>query len=368
MNKGEKLIRRMTIVGIMIGVATVVAILNIGASAAERETSVFLVHPKLAKVEPDYMAGMTLFGGIMGGGLSKKEFTFDNLQKLKNLDYVADVYPRHMEPYVLGQEQNNEEIKVEFLHEDYDIKKFYNIELTETAPFGLFGVYVEEDLFKKINEPTTFEMAGRHMRVAGTFKAKHTDLEKAVLVQRDMYEALFGSEFDTVDVMMKENVNKQLIERLKLDVMTNFAESHNVKHSEDTKKEITSVIGTIMNLFLIFGVLTVVVSGIGIMNLTYIMVSNERNQICIKRAVGASAFDITKEYLLKIFWLTLRGTILGIGVGLGATYLVALVNNMEIAISPLSIIISFGFSFGLSFIFGIYPVHSVSKENIVNFL
>jgi len=368
MNKGQKLIRRMTIIGIMIGVTTVILILNIGATVSKRMSGSLLVHPNLVTVRPDYMAGVGAFGMVGGGPMMDAEFSFKNLQHIKNLDYVADVYPEVLQQYILGEEQYHAEVNVAFLHEDFDIKKFYDIEITETADVDFFSVFVEEKLFNELNQPTTIEMSKRRLHVAGTFKSNHVFLKKGLLVQADMYEALFGDQFNSLNVMLKEAIQMPTIGQFYGDVAAQFAGNYVITPSEDGKKEIESFLTTTINLFLFFGFLTVLVSGIGIMNLTYIMISNERSQICIKRAVGATALDITKEYLFKIFRLTFQGTILGIIIGLSGTYLVASLTQMEIALSPVSIILSFGFAFGLSFIFGFYPVHLASTENIVDAL
>jgi putative ABC transport system permease protein len=364
MNKGQKLIKRMTIIGIMIGVATVILIMNLGQTVSSQTAGAFLSGPDLVQVTPEFEQTNT--GAVVAQ--NKPEFTLDNLNRVKRLDYVKDLYPRFSTQYQLGEELNNEKVQIQMLHKDFDIKKFYDVEITQHSEMNFFGVLIEDKLFDKLNKPTTIEMSGRRLSVAGTFKSESLVLEDAILVEASTYEALFDNTFMVLSVRLDGFATKDKMEKLEEDLADNFTGKYTVESTEEMKKGLEAMLGTITNLFLFFGFLTVLVSGIGIMNLTYITISNERNQICIKRAIGASPFEITKEYLLKIFGLTLQGTVLGIAVGLGLTYLLISLIGGGMTISVASIVLSFVFSFGLSLIFGLYPVQLASKENIVNFL
>jgi putative ABC transport system permease protein len=126
-------------------------------------------------------------------------------------------------------------------------------------------------------------------------------------------------------------------------------------------KIMTILLGSIASISLIVG-------GIGIMNIMLVSVTERTKEIGIRMAVGAKEKDILLQFLIEAVLLSIAGGVLGIMVGVIGSKLSSLLTNWPVFISPLSILISFCFAAAIGIFFGLYPARKASKLNPIDAL
>jgi putative ABC transport system permease protein len=103
------------------------------------------------------------------------------------------------------------------------------------------------------------------------------------------------------------------------------------------------------------------VGGIGIMNIMLVSVTERIREIGIRMSVGAKESDILWQFLTEAVVLSVMGGILGIGLGIGASKIIAKLSSWQTLISPTSIILAFIFSGSVGIFFGFYPARKASR-------
>jgi putative ABC transport system permease protein len=107
--------------------------------------------------------------------------------------------------------------------------------------------------------------------------------------------------------------------------------------------------------------ISLLVGGIGIMNIMLASVSERTQEIGIRRALGAKQIDIVAQFLVETATLSLIGTLIGVGVGLAAPSLVTWISGMETRITAWSVLIATAVSLFVGIIFGIYPARQAAR-------
>lgn len=143
-------------------------------------------------------------------------------------------------------------------------------------------------------------------------------------------------------------------------------EDYSVTTIKEAQKMVEDVFGTINILLLALTSISLVVGGVGIMNVMYVAVVERTFEIGLRKAVGAKASDIRNQFLFEAIFLTIAGGIVGIILGnlisLGFSYIISLFGyNLNFSITLSSILIAVGFSAATGIIFGYYPAWKASK-------
>ncbi|MBN2450603.1 MAG: ABC transporter permease [Lentisphaeria bacterium] len=121
-----------------------------------------------------------------------------------------------------------------------------------------------------------------------------------------------------------------------------------LKQAEATKRTFNIVLGSIAGISLLVG-------GIGIMNIMLASVTERTREIGIRRAIGAKRRQIVAQFLIEAVVLSMTGGMVGIGIGLLIPWLVTRIAGMPTVVSPISLVLSLGISMGVGMVFGIYP-------------
>ncbi len=107
--------------------------------------------------------------------------------------------------------------------------------------------------------------------------------------------------------------------------------------------------------------ISLLVGGIGIMNIMMVSVTERTREIGIRKALGATFLNIMTQFLIESMVLGIIGGIIGIFVGCAASQVIAKVGGFTTVITPLPIIVSFAFSVGIGLFFGIYPARKAAR-------
>ncbi|HOO40716.1 MAG TPA: FtsX-like permease family protein, partial [Syntrophales bacterium] len=131
--------------------------------------------------------------------------------------------------------------------------------------------------------------------------------------------------------------------------------------AEQSARVMTLLLGAIASVSLLVG-------GIGIMNIMLVSVTERTREIGIRMAVGAKTWDIRLQFIIEALTLSLMGGVIGIVLGIGGATILSALAGWTTVVSPLSILLAFGFSALVGIFFGFYPAYKASLLNPIDAL
>ena len=388
----NKLRSGLTLLGIIIGVTAVISLTAIGRGAQESITSrIQSLGTNLLFVQ----AGATNQFGFSGAQGSAASLTLEDSQALLDpllAPSVTDVAP---ETTVFGQivfERENTNTQVIGITPSYLPVRAYEIEdgrpLTEAdlgkrAQVALLGPETAEELFG-LREPVghTIRINGRPFEVVGLLKSKGAggfgNQDDRVLIPITTAYYRLGAQRTAGGEITVQRVSVQIEDEDASDAATAEISSilrlrHRITAEDDFT--VTSQVETIEALeettqtFVIFlgaiAGISLLVGGIGIMNIMLVSVTERTREIGIRKAMGAKRRDILSQFLVEAVLLSLTGGIIGVALGYGITYFfdgVALGSqNLDMVFSSDVAILATAVSGGIGLFFGIYPAMQAAR-------
>jgi putative ABC transport system permease protein len=162
----------------------------------------------------------------------------------------------------------------------------------------------------------------------------------------------------------------ETMEQVQEKVTTLLRQQHKItgtKEDDFTVRNLTSIMematettGTITMLLGSIAAISLLVGGIGIMNIMMVSVTERTREIGIRKALGATYRDVMLQFLLESIVIGLIGGIGGILLGICSAYAISIIGSLNTVISVLSIVVSFGFSIAIGLFFGIYPARKAA--------
>ncbi len=388
----NKLRSGLTLLGIIIGVTAVISLTAIGRGAQESITSrIQSLGTNLLFVQ----AGATNQFGFSGAQGSAASLTLEDSQALLDpvlAPSVTDVAP---ETTVFGQivfERENTNTQVIGVTPSYLPVRAYEIEegrpLTEAdlgqrAQVALLGPETAEELFG-LREPVghTIRINGRPFEVVGLLESKGAggfgNQDDRVLIPITTAYYRLGAQRTAGGEITVQRVSVQIEDEDASDAATAEISSilrlrHRITAEDDFT--VTSQVETIEALeettqtFVIFlgaiAGISLLVGGIGIMNIMLVSVTERTREIGIRKAMGAKRRDILSQFLVEAVLLSLTGGIVGVALGYGITYFfdgVALgTQNLDMVFSSDIAILATAVSGGIGLFFGIYPAMQAAR-------
>lgn len=379
----------LTILGIVIGVAAVITMVTLGAGATASVTSeIESMGSNLMYLQPGQRSSE---GGAWVQG---KLFEYKDITYIKqNIDGLNAVAPLEQQSSQAIYGNQNRYVSVYGTTSDYLICQNWEIALGQTftdAESGsgkavcILGSTVREELFGGQNPiGSTIRLKNVSFKVVGVFEEKGAvgfgtqDVNNFVMVplralQRRMSG---GTRIWTVMLSAKPGVST---EKIKEDLSVLLRERRGIKEGEDDDfnitdmKEIVSTISTITGI--LTGVLSAIagisllVGGIGIMNIMLVSVTERTREIGIRLAIGALERDVLKQFLIEAMVLTSMGGLIGITLGISAAALIAHFLNFSTVFSPGVILLAFLFSAGVGVMFGFFPARKAAKLDPIDAL
>ncbi|MDD4761886.1 MAG: ABC transporter permease [Candidatus Pacebacteria bacterium] len=393
----------LTILGVVIGVTAIILVMSIGQSAQNLilnqiqglGSKMIIVLPGR---EPEGISDMTtLFAD------SLKEKDLEALKKKGNVPFAEDVMPLAFgggslsylnEVYsatVMGVGDKEEDGIVEkVLNFTVDRGFFFTAEdVRAKASVAVVGDKVVEELFGKGAEPIgeKIKINGRNFKIIGLLPAKGQvgmfDLDGAVLIPyTTAQDYIFGKK--NIDRIIINATEEELVDRTVDDIKITIRNNHGILDTEkddfyiETQIDIMEKVSTITSILSILltsiAAISLVVGGVGIMNIMLVAVTERTREIGLRKAIGATNKDILTQFLLDAVFLTVIGGIIGIILGASFSFLASFfVTNfygLDFAfIFPVSAaILGIGVSAGIGLLFGIYPARQASKKSPIEAL
>lgn len=190
---------------------------------------------------------------------------------------------------------------------------------------------------------------------------------------------VFGTDFPgTVSMIAVKAQNDEVLSLAQEDITEILQHRHHIGKNQDNDFEIRNLAemqetikSTTKTMSLLLGAIagvSLIVGGIGIMNIMLVSVTERTKEIGIRMAIGAKASDIRIQFLIESFILSMAGGLTGVVIGIWGAFLMHKFAGMNIAITLQSILLSLGFSAAIGIGFGYYPAYKASLLNPIDAL
>ncbi|HRZ86727.1 MAG TPA: ABC transporter permease, partial [bacterium] len=190
-----------------------------------------------------------------------------------------------------------------------------------------------------------------------------------------MYRLLGKDYVDSIDVEVEEqtfmdSVEKSLrdliVKRQRLDPKDEDKfEIRNMEDLQETLKSTTRTMGTLLGFI---AAISLLVGGIGIMNIMLVSVTERTREIGLRKAIGARAKDIMHQFLIESVVMTITGGVIGMAIGAAAAVALSRVAGWATRVSAGSIVIAIGFSVAVGLVFGLWPAKKAANLNPIDAL
>lgn len=383
----HKLRSFLTILGIVIGIAAVISLMSIGRGAqAQIMSRIQGLGADLIGIRP----GMSMAGGIRGGFGSAATLTLEDAEAIREqVPYIAALAPTFSsyQQLVAGNQNMNAQVigtapEYMFLYnlevEDGDF--FSDYDYQRGARVAVLGSNVKQTLFGE-ESPVGQQMriGGNIVRVVGVLKAKGAvwaSPDDAVIIPLTAMQQMFTQPRTSRGERVVTSIALKVSDQSQIDLVTQqitdlLRTRHRIAPGADNDFNITSVqavtqalseaTGT-MTLFLsAVAAISLLVGGIGVMNIMLVSVLERTREIGILKALGARERDIWGQFLTESAFLTLTGGIIGVVIGCGVSVLLSRLGVMTTLLSPDIIILAVVVSLGVGLFFGFYPAWNASR-------
>nr|WP_254658024.1 ABC transporter permease [Pleurocapsa sp. PCC 7327] len=379
----NKLRSGLTMLGIVIGNASVIAMIGVGQGAQKLAAEQFeSLGPNVLFVVPgSEQARRTQFN------LPKTLVLADAEAIATQVPTVKAVAPQINQTAVMSYRDRNANDTVigttpAFLSVrsfKIDRGRFINeIDIKRNTRVVVLGSELSEKLFgdrdpigKRIRiRNVTFEVIGL-MKAKGSFIGDNQD-RKAFIPLTTMANQIvgqtspYGLEVSWINVTAKD---EQSIRAAKFQIENLLRLRHKITDEDDfgvqTQKDILTIVGTITTglTFLLAAIagISLIVGGIGVMNIMLVSVTERTQEIGLRKAIGAREGDILVQFLIEAVIVSAAGGILGILIGIGAVTLTGAVSPLKPSVSPTAILLSVGVSGGIGLFFGVVPAQRAAK-------
>ncbi|GMU56779.1 MAG: ABC transporter permease [Candidatus Xenobia bacterium] len=372
----------LAMLGMIIGVAAVIAMLSVGQGAkmavesqiAGMGTNTIILYP-----------GSGRRGGVRTGQGTGRNLTVEDYQAIQHLPYVLAAAPvvRSKVQVVFGSQNwstNYTGTTPEFCTvrnwQAQSGRLFSEREVQSAAPVCLLGKTVREKLFGS-SDPLgqVVRLDSLPCEVVGVMAEKgdagfggvsddmvllpYTTAQRRLQWGRDLGSIIVSAKRPDQVAAAEKQVLMLLRERHRVpeeeeEPYYSYNQAEILKAGREATQVFTTLLGSI-------GSVSLLVGGIGIMNIMLVSVTERIREIGIRMAIGARARDVMMQFLVEAVVLSVVGGTLGIALGVGVSYLLADVFQRPAGVSTVSVAISFGFSVLVGIFFGFYPAVQASR-------
>ena len=379
----------LTMLGIIIGVAAVIALVSIGNGVKQDiQNSISSLGSNLLMVMP----GAPRTPGVRPSAGSMKSLKVSDYEAISKLDGVKAASPMTNGSYVVIYQNKNWTTSVSGVSYNYlDVNNWSmksgrflsekNVQNRERV--AVVGKTVVKNLFGD-EDPVGAEIRVKNIpfRIIGVLNSKGSgamgnDQDDMVIIPyTTAMERVEG--VDYLRMIYVVGKDESGIDRLQSDIENLLRVRHGIKDTnldDFNIQNMNSIMETMeettgpLTLFLgAVAAISLVVGGIGIMNIMLVSVTERTREIGIRKALGATYSVIVTQFLIEAVVISLMGGIIGIILGIGSSKLIGMASGMSTVISIPTIVMSFAFSMAIGLIFGIYPARKAAKLNPIDAL
>lgn len=387
----NKLRAFLTMLGIIIGVASVIAMLAIGQGSkksiqqqiSEMGSNMIMIHP-----------GAEMRGGVRQDPSAMQTLKLENYEKLsEECTYLSGISPNVSSSGQLVAGANNYPSSVSGVSMDYLTIRQLTVEQGEmftendirtAAKVCVIGKTIVDNLFPDGSDPIGKVIRCNQIpfRVIGVLKSKGynsmgMDQDDVVLapystvMKRLLAQTYLSGIFASA---LTEDMTDEAVD----EITTILRREHKLKETDDddftirTQQELSSMLNTTTDLMTtllacIAGI-SLVVGGIGIMNIMYVSVTERTREIGLRMSVGARGVDILSQFLIEAILISFTGGLIGVIIGCGASFMIKTIAHWPVFIQPWSVLLSFLVCTVTGVFFGWYPAKKAADLDPIDAL
>ena len=387
----NKLRAFLTMLGIIIGVASVIAMLAIGQGSkrsiqqqiSEMGSNMIMIHP-----------GAEMRGGVRQDPSSMQTLKLENYEKLsEECTNLSGISPNVSSSGQLVAGANNYPSSVSGVSMDYLTIRQLTVEQGEmftendirtAAKVCVIGKTIVDNLFPDGSDPIGKVIRCNQIpfRVIGVLKSKGynsmgMDQDDVVLapystvMKRLLAQTYLSGIFASA---LTEDMTDEAVD----EITTILRREHKLKETDDddftirTQQELSSMLNTTTDLMTtllacIAGI-SLVVGGIGIMNIMYVSVTERTRDIGLRMSVGARGVDILSQFLIEAILISITGGLIGVIIGCGASFMIKTIAHWPVFIQPWSVLLSFLVCTVTGVFFGWYPAKKAADLDPIDAL
>lgn len=383
----------LTVLGIVIGIASVIAMVSIGSGAKSSiESSIQSIGSNLLMVMPGAQRGVG--SQVRGGQGSATTLTIDDADSIAvEVSGIQEVASEVSSRYQVKQKANNTNTSVVGVTANYTTVRnvpvaqgifFTAAQNNSAAKVAVLAPTTRDDLFGEDSESflgKTIRINSIDFKVIGLTEAKGgsgfsnqddkiyipINTAQKFLTGNDSVSTISISATDSKDLTAVQNqVSELLLKRHNITDST--AADFSIMNQADIVETASSVTGTFTMLLAAIAGISLLVGGIGIMNMMLTTVTERTREIGLRKAIGAKRGDISWQFLAESVMITFLGGLFGVALGWGVSLIMKNFFSINTVVSYSSILLAFCVSAGIGIIFGYYPARRAARLNPIDCL
>ena len=388
--RANKLRSALTMLGIIIGVAAVIAMVGIGNGAtASITSSIQGMGSNLLTIS----SSQSNSGGVKGGAGSSNSLTMTDVSKIHIGTAVKAVAPVASSTAQVVMSSGNTSTSITGTTESYEVVKNVTIsrgryitkeDVSSSARVAVLGPTVVENLMGDANADVIgktikinnvpFQVIGVTTATGSTGMQSSDDMITAPI--STVQARLIGKK--TVRSILVSASSEALMQTAQDEITATLKKTHKIQEGKDNDFTVqnqadmlatmTSVTQTLTMLLGGIAGISLLVGGIGIMNIMLVSVTERTREIGIRKAIGAKSKDILLQFLIEAVVLSILGGGIGIALGYGGSTLAGKALTMSTSISPTSVLVAFGFSAAIGIVFGVFPARKAARMDPIDAL
>ena len=381
----NKLRSFLTMLGIIIGVASVIAMLAIGQGSKQSiQANIAEMGSNMIMIRPGQDKGP---GGARGDASEMQSLKLKDYETLcEQAKYLAAISPSVSASGQFIYGNNNTPSTVYGISPDYmeirrlkveDGEMFTEDDIRTSAKVCLIGKTVADNLFPDGQDPVgrVIRYKSIPLRVIGVIKAK--GYNSFGMDQDDMVLAPYTTVMKRIlSITYLQGINasaltEDMTDQAIDDISELLRQNHKIKEGDEddftirSQQEMMQMMNstsdTMTILLLVVACISLVVGGIGIMNIMYVSVTERTKEIGLRMSVGARGIDILNQFLIESVLLSVTGGLIGVLVGVGVALGINVFAHWPIQIQPWSVLLSFAVCSATGIFFGWYPAKKAAS-------
>ena len=380
---GNKFRGFLTMLGIIIGVAAVITMLAIGqGSKRSIQDQISTMGSNMINIRP----GTGQFGGVRQSASSMQTLKLEDYEAIANqAEYISAASPEVSSSGQVIFGANNAPTSIYGVNPSYlDIRKytvaqgemFTEADVKSSAKVCLIGQTVVDNLFTNGEDPVgqTIRFNKIPFRVIGVLTSKgdntmgmdqddlilspYTTVQKRILAITYIQSISVSAATEDATEDAIKSIEDILRQRHKIGA--NDEDDFNVRSQKELITMMSSTTDMMTVLLACIAGISLLVGGIGIMNIMYVSVTERTREIGLRMSIGAKGIDILMQFLIEAILLSVTGGVIGVAIGIGSSYLVKNILSWPIDIEIYTIVLSFLVCTITGIFFGWYPAKKAS--------